>query len=51
MGWCGLDWSHSRNKWRAFVNEAVRFGFHKMLGNYRVGIQRLPVEQYSVAQC
>jgi hypothetical protein len=37
VGWGDVDWiglAKDRNRWRALVNSI--FGFHKMLGNYRV---------------
>jgi hypothetical protein len=39
VGWGGVDWiglAQDRNKWRALVNSVLTFGFHEMLGNYRV---------------
>jgi hypothetical protein len=38
VGWGDVDWiglAQDRNRWRALVN-SVLFGFHEMLGNYRV---------------
>jgi hypothetical protein len=37
VGWIGL--AQVRNRWRALVNSVLNFGFHKMLGNYRVAAQ------------
>jgi hypothetical protein len=34
VGWIGL--AQDRNRWRALENSVLNFGFHKMLGNYRV---------------
>jgi hypothetical protein len=37
VGWGDVDWiglAQNRDRWRAVVNSV--FGFHKMLGNYRV---------------
>jgi hypothetical protein len=39
VGWGDVDWiglAKDRNRWRAVVNSVLTFGFHKMLGNYRV---------------
>jgi hypothetical protein len=34
-GWGDIGWiylAHERDRWWAFVNVAMKFGFHKMLG-------------------
>jgi hypothetical protein len=39
VGWVDVDWiclAQGRNRWRALVNSALNFGFHAMLGIYRV---------------
>jgi hypothetical protein len=39
VGWSDVDWiglAQDRNRWRALVNSVMTFGFHEMLGNYRV---------------
>jgi hypothetical protein len=39
VGWGDVDWiglAQDRNRWRALVNSVLTFGFHEMLGNYRV---------------
>jgi hypothetical protein len=39
IGWDGVDWiglAQDRNSSRALVNSYGTFGFHEMLGNYRV---------------
>jgi hypothetical protein len=39
VGWCDVDWIgvvQDRNWWRALVNRYWTFGFHEMLGNYRL---------------
>jgi hypothetical protein len=39
VGWGDVDWiglAKDRNRWRALVNSVLNFGFHEMLGNYRV---------------
>jgi hypothetical protein len=39
VGWGDVDWiglAQGRNRWRALVNSVLNFGFHEMLGNYRV---------------
>jgi hypothetical protein len=39
VGWGDVDWiglAKDRNRWRALVNSLLIFGFHEMLGNYRV---------------
>jgi hypothetical protein len=36
--WSGMDWiglAQNRHKWRALANAVMKFGFHKMLVNYR----------------
>jgi hypothetical protein len=36
MGWGDMDWidlAQGRDQWGAFVNTAMNFGFHKMLGS------------------
>jgi hypothetical protein len=37
MGWVSV--ALDRDKGRALVNDIMNFGFHKMLGNYRVATQ------------
>jgi hypothetical protein len=37
VDWIGL--AQDRYRWRALVNSVMTFGFHKMLGNYRVAAQ------------
>jgi hypothetical protein len=42
VGWGDVDWiglAKDRNRWRAVVNSVLNFGFHEMLGNYRVASQ------------
>jgi hypothetical protein len=42
VGWGNVDWiglAQDRNRWRVLVNSVMNFGFHKMLGNYRVASQ------------
>jgi hypothetical protein len=39
VGWSDVDWiglAQDRKRWRALVNSVLTFGFHEMLGNYRV---------------
>jgi hypothetical protein len=39
VGWGDEDWiglAKDRDRWRPLVNSVLNFGFHKMLGNYRV---------------
>jgi hypothetical protein len=39
VGWGDVDWiglAQDKNRWRALVNSVMTFGFHEMLGNYRV---------------
>jgi hypothetical protein len=37
VDWIGL--AQDRYRWRALVNSVMTFGFHKMLGNYRMAAQ------------
>jgi hypothetical protein len=37
VDWIGL--TQDRYRWRALVNTVMTFGFHKMLGIYRVAAQ------------
>jgi hypothetical protein len=42
IGLSVVDWigvAQNRYMWRALVNSVMNFGFHKMLGNYRVAAQ------------
>jgi hypothetical protein len=39
VDWIGL--AQDNNRWRALVNSVLTFGFHKMLGNYRVVLSSL----------
>jgi hypothetical protein len=39
VGWGDVDWIdlvQDRNRLRALVNSVLTFGFHEILGNYRV---------------
>jgi hypothetical protein len=39
VGWDDVNWiglAKDRKRWRALVKRKLTFGFHEMLGNYRV---------------
>jgi hypothetical protein len=47
-GWGGTDWidlAQDRDQWRALVNTAMHFGFHKLEGNSQVAAQLAASEE------
>jgi hypothetical protein len=46
-GLCGEEWiglAQYRYKRKALVNLAIKYGFHKMLGNYQVAAQLVAIQ-------